>query len=88
MLSLHQLFQPQLPIGLEGVRRITVNHRKTTFKNQSYREIKLVSGLPGALYSILFFAVGQSLLSNFKQSPYWILFHPLRIDTPIFQTKN
>ena len=52
------------------------------------RQYWLVSGLPGALYSILRFAAAQSLLSNCKQSPYWILFCPLRIDTPTFQTKN
>ena len=39
-------------------------------------------------YSILHFAAAQSLLSNCKQSPYWILFCQLPIDTPIFQTKN
>ena len=39
-------------------------------------------------YSILRFAAAQSPLSNCKQSPYWILFCPLRIDTPTFQTKN
>ena len=39
-------------------------------------------------YSILYFAAAQSPLSNCKQSPYWILFSPLRIDTPTFQTKN
>ena len=39
-------------------------------------------------YSILRFAAAQSPLSNCKQSPYWILFCPLRIDTPTFQTKS
>ena len=48
----------------------------------------LVSGLPGALYSILRFVAALLLLSNCKQLPYWILFRPLRVDTPTFQTKN
>ena len=56
----------------------------------SQNKVRLVSGLPGAFYSIRFmhFATAQSPPSNCQQPPFWILLHSVRRDTCKFLTAN
>ena len=63
-------------IALEIINHINGRYPVDSFKVHVSLRRPVVSGLPGALYSILFigFAIAQSPLSNHQQSerpPYW-----------------